>query len=140
MVEVKDNGGVREFATGATRDTNEDKLDYEGFFSPRVLRRYAEYLHKHRKQSDGTLRSSDNWQKGIPRDVYMKSLARHFFDVWEKHRTGKLFTASQEELEESLCGTIFNSMGYLFEELKEKDKKRSILTGEGTHQWEEIKP
>ena len=54
---------MRTFDTGATRDSDNDKLDYEGFLSPLVLRRYAEYLHKHRKQSDGKIRTSDNWQK-----------------------------------------------------------------------------
>lgn len=114
---MNDNGILREFETGATRDTSEGKLDYEGFLSPTVLKRYAGYLDKHRTQSDGVIRASDNWQKGIPPDVYMKSLCRHFFDVWEIHR-GKLCT--EEAFEEALCGVMFNSMGYLFETLKEK--------------------
>jgi len=35
---------VRTFDTGATRDTEDGKLDYEGFLSGRVLKRYAEYM------------------------------------------------------------------------------------------------
>jgi hypothetical protein len=64
---------MREFETGATRNPEEGKLDYEGFLSPLVLECYAKYMHEHRLQSDGKLRDSDNWQKGIPKEVYMKS-------------------------------------------------------------------
>ena len=68
-----EQGPVRTFDSGATRSDEPDRLDYEGFLSPLVLERYAQYMHEHRKRADGTLRSSDNWQRGIPRDEYMKS-------------------------------------------------------------------
>lgn len=103
---------IRTFETGATRDTDRNKLDYEGFLSPAVLRRYAEYMHEHRKQSDGVLRASDNWQKGIPKDEYMKSMARHFMEFWAAHRGDK------GDKQETLCALLFNVMGYLHEELK----------------------
>ena len=77
---------ARYFSTGATRDTDQGKLDYEAFLSPIVLRRYGEYMHEHRMQSDGELRDGDNWQKGMPRDQYMKSGFRHFMDWWTFHR------------------------------------------------------
>lgn len=109
---------VRVFKTGATRGAEEGKLDYEGFLSPIVLQRYAEFLHEHRYQADGKLRASDNWQKGIPKDVYVKSLWRHFQDVCLLHRGYR----SNEDIERALCGVIFNSMGYLFEVLKERAK------------------
>ena len=105
---------MRNFSTGATRDTDENKLDFEGFLSPLVLRRYAEYLNKHRTQADGKLRDSDNWQKGIPLKVYMKSAFRHFFGWWANHR----HVVVKENIEESLCGLLFNTMGYLHEYLK----------------------
>ena len=108
---------MRVFKTGATRDSEEDKLDFEGFISPIVLQRYAEYMHKHRKQADGNLRDSDNWQKGLTKDCYMKSGWRHFMDWWMEHRGYK----SREGLEEALCATMFNVQGYLFELLKEKE-------------------
>jgi hypothetical protein len=107
---------MREFDTGATRDTDESKLDYEGFLSPIVLQRYAEYLHKHRVQSDGRARDSDNWQKGIPLDVYMKSNCRHFIDAWKWHRG----FVGRDSLEEALCAILFNTQGYLYELLKDK--------------------
>ena len=71
---------VRKFESGATRDTDEGKLDFEGFLSPLVLERFARYMHKNRVQSDGSLRDSDNWQNLFGEDHYavcMKSLWRH---------------------------------------------------------------
>jgi hypothetical protein len=112
---------LREFNTGATRDTDDGKLDYEGFLSPLVLERYAQYLDKHRLQADGKLRDSDNWQKGIPLNVYMKSTWRHFMDLWKEHR-GFFTTAG---LEEAACGVLFNVMGYLHEYLKGKQGKQA---------------
>jgi len=105
---------MRTFDTGATRDSDEDKLDYEGFLSPLVLKRYAEYMHLHRKQTDGKFRDSDNWQKGIPIKQYMKSLWRHFIDVWMLTRG----YCVQAALEDALCAVLFNTMGMLHEILR----------------------
>ena len=105
---------MRTFGTGATRGADEDKLDYEGFISPLAWERYAQYLHKHRIQVDGQMRASDNWQKGIPKDAYIKSAFRHFMSWWLLHRG---HTAS-EELEEALCALLFNVQGYLHEHLR----------------------
>lgn len=109
---------IREFESGATRDTNTNKPDYEGFLSPLVIKAFGEYMNKHRKQSDGQLRDSDNWQKGIPKDVYMKSMWRHFMDLWLEHRGYK----SREGIKEALNGLLFNVMGYYFEVEKEELK------------------
>lgn len=108
--------GIRTFATGATRDVDTEKLNYEGFVSPLVLERYARYMHRHRRQADGQLRAADNWQKGITRDAYMESGLRHVLDVWMHHRG--LPHLAREPLEESLCAALFNLNGYLFETLK----------------------
>ncbi len=78
--------GNREFDTGATRDTDADKLDFEGAVSPSVLWEFAKYMRKHTIDSDGNERSSDNWQKGFPDEVLMKSLLRHVMDLWLMHR------------------------------------------------------
>ena len=107
---------MRQFDTGATRDDDAGKWDYEGFISPLVWRRFAAYMHKHRVQSDGELRASDNWQKGIPPEQYMKSLFRHFMDVWSNHRAGFYAT---DDMEEALCALLFNVQGYLHQLLKE---------------------
>jgi len=107
---------MRTFKTGATRDDETNKLDFEGFFSPQVMERYAQYMHKHRIQPDGNLRDSDNWQRGMTRDSYMKSGWRHFFGWWKEHRG----LVSRDGLEDALCGVIFNASGYLFEVLNER--------------------
>lgn len=110
---------MREFKSGATRDDDSSKLDYEAFMHPAVLQCYAEYLHEHRKQADGQMRDGDNWQKGIPEDVYMKSKFRHFMDTWLIHRGQELLTTAHD-IKESLCAELFNTMGMLFEVLKDE--------------------
>lgn len=107
---------MRDYQTGATRDDIKDKLDLEGFLSPLVLERYAEYMHKHQIQADGRMRDSDNWQKGMPKDDYMKSGWRHFLGWWKEHRGLK----SRDGIEDALCALLFNAMGYLHELLKER--------------------
>lgn len=113
---------MRQFETGATRDTDTNKLDFEGFLSHNVLVRYAEYMNKNRVQADGNVRDSDNWQKGIPRDAYMKSMWRHFMDVWGNHR-GK---HTQYEQQEALCALLFNVMGYLHEEIRFEEECKKV--------------
>ena len=116
---------MREFETGATRNDDTNALDFEGFLSPTVLKRYAEYMHKHRQQKDGKIRDSDNWQKGIPLNSYMKSGFRHMFDWWSEHRG--LFN-SRDGLEDALCAVIFNASGYLHEYLKNKTKNTEVCS------------
>lgn len=112
---------MREFDTGATRDSEDNKIDYEGFLSPCALRRYGEYMNKHRIQADGKTRDSDNWQKGIPLTAYMKSLWRHLVELWSLHRQG----FSKGELgQDSLCAIIFNASGYLHEIMKDEGECR----------------
>lgn len=118
VYEAATEGQVRQFETGATRDTEEGKLDYEGFLSPEVLAMFAAYMHRHRVQADGKLRDSDNWQKGMPKTAYMKSLFRHFMDVWQLHRNSlkrPLAPMETAQLEEALCAMFFNVQGYMFE-------------------------
>lgn len=118
LMESVPTGSVRVFETGATRDTADGKLDYEGFLSPVVLTAYAEYMHKNRIQSDGTLRDSDNWQKGIPRSAYMKSAWRHFMDVWTAHRRN-------EPIVEHCLALMFNIMGLVHETLMQGEDRVS---------------
>jgi hypothetical protein len=122
---VSDTGVVRKFATGATRDTAEGKADYEGFFSPLVFQKFGEYMTKHRKQTDGSLRDSDNWQKGIDLPAYMKSLKRHCDDTWCEHRG----FPTEAGMVAALCGIMFNSMGFLHEVLKGRDWKLQDFDG-----------
>lgn len=125
-IKVKGNPSAhRTFETGATRDTDTGKLDFEGFLSPAVVQRYGEYMHTCRILPDGTLRDSDNWQQGIPLAVYMKSKWRHFLETWTLHRKG----VHGKAIEDALCAELFNTMGMLHEELKLRaaiDKDREV--------------
>ena len=105
---------TREFTTGANRDSDDDKYDYEGFLSPIVLEAFAAYMHENRKTLDGTYRASDNWQKGIPQDAYIKSAYRHFHD-WTK--ICRNMPVPEGELGATM-GVLFNVMGWVFERIK----------------------
>ena len=107
---------TRTFDTGASRNSDEGRLDYEAFLSPLVLKKYAEYLHKHRYLEDGTIRDGDNWQRGMPIGEYMKSKFRHFMDIWHWIRGWPI----DSDIEDALCGDMFNTMGMLHEIEKEK--------------------
>jgi len=118
---------MREFLSGATRDEDTTKLDFEGFLSPLVLRRFAEYMHEHRVQADGTLRASDNWQRGIPKLAYMQSLFRHFMDVWTLWRGDKVLAPVGKAWEDALCAMLFNVQGLLHESLLSQGTVRSEI-------------
>lgn len=111
------DGFVRTFGTGATRDRDEFKPDYEGFLSPLAIRAYGRYMHKHRQQKDGTLRDSDNWQKGFPLDSLMSSMWRHFLDVWTIHDGFDCFDyeGNPVDMQDALSGVMFNVVAYLHE-------------------------
>lgn len=108
----------RVFATGANRDTAAGKLDFEGFLSPLVLEAYGRYMDFNTEMADGSRRASDNWQKGIPQDVYLKSAFRHFHDWWSWSR-GDLKPGREPVT--AICGLLFNAMGYLHEMLKKDE-------------------
>lgn len=112
---------TREFETGANRNSDHDKLDYEAFNSPLVDWYYAQYMHKHRKLEDGSMRPGDNWQKGFPIDVIHKSLARHYKDYHLTTRGVKVKEGGGEhDIKDILCGIIFNAKAHLHELLKDK--------------------
>lgn len=113
---------IRKYDTGATRDADNGKLKYEGFISPLVEKRFAEYMHLHRQQKDGSLRAPDNWQRGIPLDDYADSLIRHVQD-FRLHVDGFGSEAVSPDIEDVLCAIRFNVDGYLFEILKNRTSK-----------------
>lgn len=104
---------VRLFSTGATRDVDDGKYDYEAFLSPLVMEAYGRYMHACRMTATG-MRDGDNWQLGISLPVYMKSLWRHFFDFWKAHR--HIATHSHQII--NALAIKFNTDGYLHELLK----------------------
>lgn len=124
---ITDDGTLRTFSSGATRDSVEGKLDYAGFLSPRVLRRFAEYMDKHRTQSDGTLRASNNWKKGIPTESYLSSMWRHFWDVWAIMTEEDEDVAEDVDIQEALCAMLFNVQGLLFEMLREPASLKRLV-------------
>lgn len=118
---------IRTFDSGATRDTDEGKLNYIKALSPTVLQKYVSYLDKHRIQPDGVKRDWNNWKQGIDRQTYIESLSRHVMAVWLLHDGYPAFdNRGSVTLEDSLCGVIFNAMGYLYEILKEKNEKENL--------------
>jgi hypothetical protein len=111
---------MRTFDTGATRDGEDGKLDYEGFLSPLALEVYAEFMNANRVQADGQLRDSDNWQKGIPIESYRKSLLRHVFAAWKLWRGYRSIDerGRAQNLTDELCAILFNTQGLLHEMVK----------------------
>jgi hypothetical protein len=108
--------GVRSFDTGATRSADAGRYDPEGFLSPLAVERYCIYMAKNQLQPDGTLRTSDNWQKGLPTASYVKGMWRHFLHLWTRHRGYAVQDdKAAADLEEDLCALLFNVQGMLHE-------------------------
>lgn len=121
---------IRTFDTGATRDTDQGKLDFIKAFSPIVILRYLRYLDKHRKQPDGSYRDFDNWKKGIPQEAYISGGGRHFLDTWlltEGYATED--NHGPVEIEDAICAQMFNLMGRLHEMLGEKVDRTAPTKG-----------
>jgi hypothetical protein len=132
---------VRTMPSGATRSSEQSKFAYEGFINPAVLAVFANYMHMHRMQKDGTLREADNWQKGIGKQSCMESGLRHMMDLWALHRgysvwKEKTSTGGEKthyvlpwtelqgdwreiHLYDALCGIMFNTQAYILEQIKE---------------------
>lgn len=110
----KGAGNIRVFSSGANRDTAEGKYDYDGFLSPLVLEAFGAYMNFNRQLPDGSLRDSDNWQLGIPQQVYRKSFWRHAFDFWKAARGYPI----KENILFAAMGIFFNVQGWMHEEIK----------------------
>ena len=81
-------------------------------------------MHAHRLQADGTVRESDNWQRGMPKDSYVRSLVRHTHDVELIHdgypELARADARDPNALKAHLCALIFNAQGMLHEITKEE--------------------
>lgn len=112
---------MRTFESGANRNSDDEKYDYEGFLNPLVIEAFGKYMNKHRHLEDGSLRASDNWQNLFGEqhlDVCMKSAWRHFLDLWKEHRG----YTSIDGIDEAICGLMFNIMAYYYKILKDRNK------------------
>ena len=123
--ENKLHGQYRTFDTGATRDTATGKFEYAGYLSPYFINEFARYMNKHQQMPDGTRRACDNWQKGMPLDVYVQSAFRHFFDFWSISRGIEVIDEKGKpvELSEAVMGLVFNLQGYWHEVAKEAQEE-----------------
>jgi hypothetical protein len=116
---MTESATVRQFDTGATRSADAGRYDPEGFLSPIAIERYCQYMAKNQIQPDGSTRSSDNWQKGLPIASYVKGMWRHFLHLWTRHRGYEVQDAkAAADLEEDLCALLFNVQGMLHEVVK----------------------
>lgn len=113
----EDDGTIRTFSTGATRDTGEDKLEPWGYGSPLVDKVFSEYMLKHQIQSDGQRRESSNWKKGIPVEAFWHSLSRHILDFRLLYE-GYPGQARTYDKIETLCAIKFNVDGLIHELMK----------------------
>jgi hypothetical protein len=84
-----------------------------------VLQCYLKFVHTKRFLSNGEVRQSDNWQLGIPKEAYAKSMWRHFLDFCLHHRG--FGSKARASIKHALCAIIFNAQGYLHEILKSED-------------------
>jgi len=109
----------RIFETGSSRNSDEGKLDYAGFNAPIVEWIFAQYMHKHRFLEDGTMRASDNWQKGFPQEEILKSLVRHVKDL-ELIAAGYNLTEHGKDVSmtDVLCAIRFNTNAYILSIVK----------------------
>lgn len=102
---------MREFETGAVRDNDDGKLNFEGALSPQVLWAFTAYMASHSKMKDGTIRSAGNWKKGFPDDVLMECLMRHVFDLWmlyEGETPVRPEDGHEVDWNDALGGAMFN--------------------------------
>jgi len=72
---------MRLFKSGATRSSNEGKIEYFGFRHPLTELSFGKYMLKHQKQEDGNMRSSSNWWNGWDESISIQSLVRHVEDL-----------------------------------------------------------
>jgi len=122
MLDVDIHGEkMTNFETGATRSEDTVRDDPDGYLSPLFMDLYFRYMTKNRTQADGQVRESDNWQKGIPRNRYMKGLWRHFYHMWTRHRGWDVNDPlAADDIEEDIAAMFFNLQGYAHEYLKDK--------------------
>ena len=99
------------YPSGATRDSEEGKLDYQGALSIEVLDSFVQYMDRHREMSPGSFRGMGNWKQGMPWARLMRSLTRHHFAVWRN---------DGQKLDD-LHAVLFNTMALIYQQLTKED-------------------
>lgn len=118
---------MRDFGNGAIRTNDTGRPDYEGYLSPLALEAFGEYMLKHQTCADGTQRNSDNWQKGMTKESYMKGLLRHAFHLWARLRGWPVRDpGAAPNVIEDCCAAWFNIQGMLHELCKERDLAQNV--------------
>ena len=115
---------MRTTESGATRNSLEGKLQYSRFLDPEVLKRFCEYMNKHRVQADGEVRDPDNWKRGLNMDDYADCLHRHVMNFWAVDKGYERLEPETDEPGDKqtlLCAIMFNAMGYLYELIQEEN-------------------
>lgn len=112
---------MRQFETGAVRDSEDGKEDYIETISWTAFRRYAQYMTgKKNKYGAG------NFKKGIPIESYEKSLVRHV----QKYLANRHEDGNFEKEEDHLSAILFNVFGIIHEEEKAKTEIKKATPGE----------
>lgn len=116
---------MREFESGAIRDSEETKEDYTETISWTALKRHAQYMTgKKSKYGAG------NFKKGISVDSYERSLIRHL----QKYMANKYEGGEEERDEDHLCAMLFNICGIIHEEERRKREFKDY-EGSPTNKW-----
>jgi hypothetical protein len=110
---------MRKFSTGAIRDDDKNKINYEKGLSPLVLEAYGEFMRGNNMMPDGSYRDEGNWKKGFTKQSYMESKWRHFMTTWMIHDEF-IEDPTCAKIIKSLCAELFNTMGYLHVVLLER--------------------
>jgi len=98
---------VRQFSSGAIRDSEDDKEDYIETISWTAFKRYAQYMTRCKKKY-----GAGNFKKGIPTESYERSLVRHL----QKYLVNKYEKGQEEPDVDHLSAIIFNCFGIMHEE------------------------
>lgn len=102
---------IRNFDTGAIRDTEDNKEDYNETISWTAFKRYAQYMTGKKKKY-----GAGNFKKGIPIESYERSLLRHV----QKYMENKYEDGIVERDEDHIAAIVFNAFGIMHEEEMKK--------------------
>ena len=101
---IKDSGKRQGFSSGAVRDTKEGKILWD-LLPFEALKRVAQHYTNGAKKY-----TKNNWKLGIPTERFFSSALRHLIE----YRLG-------ETEEDHLSAVIFNILGIIFNEEKDKE-------------------